>query len=81
MPYLLDLYRKPLVKFEPSNPEHRQMVATFLKDGTWSTCPVRFYTPGDISVKAYTLDSLVQYYLNQEFPEPSPKRSRKLIKT
>lgn len=68
MQSLLDVRRRPVVAFDAKNAEHRKHVAEFIKLGTWANCPVTFYTPDGISVRAYAMQELVDFYLQQEFP-------------
>ena len=73
----LDVQRRPVVHFDPANPEHRKHVAEFLKKGTWANCPIAFYAPDNISVKAYAMETLVDFYLHNEFPVVKTKSSRR----
>jgi hypothetical protein len=68
MQTFLDVQRRPVVHFDPKNSEHRKYVAEFLKKGTWTNCPVAFYAPDNISVRAYAMATLVDFYLQNEFP-------------
>ena len=67
MQSFLDSLRRPVVHFDVTNEEHRKQMAIFLKYGTWGKCPYAFYAPNDISVKAYAIEMLAEFYLNQEF--------------
>ena len=78
MQSLLDVQRRPVIAFDPKNAEHRKHVAEFLKTGTWANCPIAFYAPDNISVKAYAMETLVEFYLKQEFAS-RPRKSGKLI--
>ena len=64
---LLDVYRKPVVTFDPANEDHRRYIAEFQRQNTWSTSPVLFHAPGDMSTKAFTAEELLRYYLAKEF--------------
>jgi len=77
----LDAQRRPVIPFDPTNPEHRRHVSNFIKKGTWADCPIAFYAPDNLSVKAYALETLVEFYLKQEFASKSRRgiRSGKLI--
>lgn len=68
MQTFLDTFRRPVVPFDVNNKEHRMHMAIFLKHGSWSKCPYAFYSPQDISVKAYATEALAEFYLKQEFP-------------
>ncbi len=82
MQSFLDASRRPVVVFDPTNLEHRKHVARFLKKGTWGTCPVAFYTPDNMSVKAYAMETLVDFYLKKEFAaRPAAPKRRASIKT
>ena len=64
---ILDAHRKPVVVFDPSDADHRRWVEEFRRIGTWSQCPVLFHAPLNISTKAHTTESLLAYYLSEEF--------------
>ena len=70
MQSFLELHKRPVVQFDPSNPEHRRQVALFIKEGTWGKCPWAFYAPDNLSIKAYAMQTLVDYYLAKEFVAP-----------
>ena len=82
MQSFLDASRRPIVIFDPTNADHRKYVAQFIKKGTWGKCPVAFYTPDNMSVKAYAMETLVRFYLKKEFAvkRAAPKK-RASIKT
>jgi len=75
---ILNIYRKPVVFFNAKDPDHRKWVAEFHRRGTWHHCPVMFYGPRNVSVRAYTAENLLQYYMQQEFL--NDKKPRKLFK-
>jgi hypothetical protein len=77
MQTFLDVQRRPVVHFDPKNSEHRKYVAEFLKKGTWTNCPVAFYAPDNVSVRAYAMATLVDFYLQNEFPAKSRQRRSK----
>jgi hypothetical protein len=77
MQTILDLNRRPVVAFDVSNAEHRRYVSDFLKSGTWSHSPVAFYAPEGISARAFAMESLVSYYLQNEFQDSKPKKTVK----
>lgn len=64
---------RPLVMFDPTNKEHRNHYATFLKRNSWGHCPVRFAVEGDAQNNnlAYAMQrKLVAYYMAKEFKIP-----------
>lgn len=69
MQSFLELHKRPVIQFDPTNAEHRREVVRFLKEGTWGKCPWAFYAPDNLSIKAYALQTLVDYYLEKEFTE------------
>jgi hypothetical protein len=77
MQSFLDTIRRPVVQFDVANEEHRKQMAIFLKYGTWGKCPYAFYSPNDISVKAYAIEMLAEFYLNQEFKNISNSEKHK----
>lgn len=83
MQSFLDVQRRPVIAFDAKNAEHRKHVAEFIKQGTWANCPVAFYAPDGISVKAYAMQELVDFYLQQEFPvaEVTAPKKRATVKS
>lgn len=77
MQTILDMNRRPVVAFDVGNAEHRRYVSDFLKTGTWSQSPVAFYAPEGISARAYAMECLVSYYLQNEFQTAKPKKTIK----
>lgn len=75
MQTFLDTFRRPVVPFDVNNKEHRMHMAVFLKEGSWAKCPYAFYSPQDISVKAYAIEALAEFYLKHEFPDAGTDRS------
>ena len=69
MQSFLELHKRPVVQFDPANPEHRHQAAMFLKHGTWGKCPWAFYAPDNLSIKAYAMQTMVEYYLKKEFAD------------
>jgi hypothetical protein len=67
MQSFLDVCRRPVVVFDPTNVEHRKHMSQFLKEGTWGKCPVAFYAPDNMSIKAYAMETLIDFYLKKEF--------------
>jgi hypothetical protein len=78
MQSFLDVQRRPVVHFDPKNSEHRKHVSEFLKKGTWANCPVAFYAPDNVSIRTYAMTTLVDFYLQNEFPAES-KTSRRRV--
>ena len=68
---LLNLIQRPTEIFDPANKKHRAHYAKFLKERTWSTCPVQFAVlDGDSSNNnlAFAMQrKLVEYYVGKEF--------------
>lgn len=77
MQTFLDIHKRPVVSFDVNNPAHREQVTIFLRNGTWGKSPYMFYVPGDISVKAYVIDAMIDYYCNNEFPVKAEKLIRR----
>lgn len=81
MQSLLDLHRRPVVQFDPKNPTHREQVVVFLRTGTWSKSPYAFYAPENLSVKAYALQAMLEFYLEEEFPTETVKQGSRQKKS
>jgi hypothetical protein len=57
-------------------------MSQFLKEGTWGKCPVAFYAPDNMSIKAYAMETLIDFYLKKEFvvsKRRAPIKTGKLI--
>lgn len=64
----LELYRRPVVLFDPDNADHRRDYASFLKTNSWRGCGVRYViddSAGDLQARIQR--SLLEYYVAQEF--------------
>lgn len=64
----LDLFRKPVVSFDPENKTHRRYWAMFLKQQSWANIPIRFALTenvNDIIVMVNRI--LADYYISKEF--------------
>lgn len=65
---ILDIARRPLVKFDPSNKEHRRYYAKYRDTRSWGWCPVEFWVPHNYSNVAAMCEQLItEYYLKSEF--------------
>jgi hypothetical protein len=65
---ILDISRRPLVKFDPSNKEHRRYYARYKETRSWGHSPVEFWVPyhyGNVASMCEVL--LTEYYLKSEF--------------
>ena len=64
----LALFGRPYIVFDPSNKDHRQHYADFIKFGTWGRCPLRFVVPEDQGDLVTMIQrSLVKFYVEREF--------------
>ena len=71
---ILDIARRPLVKFDPSDKLHRRYYSKYKELGTWGWCPVEFWVPhhyGNVATMCEQL--LTLYYLKREFKIKKPK--------
>ena len=68
---ILETAVRPLAIFNPANAEHREHYATFLKEGTWGKCPVRFVVTDSAASNnnlAFAMQrKLVEFYMGAEF--------------
>lgn len=65
---LLDLNRRPTVRFDASNLEHRKIAVDFFRNGSWGSSPVQFVIPHDSGdVLSHITAELASYYLQREF--------------
>ena len=69
---------RPIVSFDPANPEHRRWYAEFVKYNTWGKCPVRFMAEAlDQDLVSYINEKMLSYYIKQEFGNVKAKDSTK----
>ena len=81
MQSFLELHKRPVVQFDPRNPHHREQMAVFLRTGTWAKSPYAFYAPDNLSIRAYAMQTMVEYYIAEEFPRAEtakPARRKKI---
>jgi hypothetical protein len=64
---VLKMIERPMVKFDPSNPDHRKWLGEFTNTLSWGNCPVRFSNEGYGNTVAQMQQRLIQYYISQEF--------------
>ncbi len=63
----LNMYNRPVVKFDPANAEHRKWLGEFTTNLSWGNCPVRFTSEGYGNTVAQMQQKLIEYYISQEF--------------
>ena len=64
----LDIFRKPVIAFDPENKQHRKYWAMFLRDKSWVNIPVRFAFTENVHDIAYMINrQLAEYYVTKEF--------------
>lgn len=64
----LDLFRKPVVAFNPEDKTHRKYWAIFLRDQSWNNIPVRFAFTENVHDIAFMINrQLTEYYITKEF--------------
>jgi hypothetical protein len=75
---LLEFYSRPLVKFDPSLKEHRQIYYKFVENRSWGSSPYRFICPEDHGMDLVTMiqRQLIDWYVHKEFGRPAPKPER-----
>jgi hypothetical protein len=67
---MLSMYGRPTVIFDVSDKTHREWAHTFMKNRTWSGCPVQFALPvGEDNVYTMMMRLLTGYYIQKEFGE------------
>lgn len=70
----IELYMRPLVIFEPTNKEHRQLYFNFLQTGSWKDCPYRFAIPDDHgNLMGMIQIKMLRYYGEKEFKTVAEK--------
>jgi hypothetical protein len=65
----LEFWARPLVAFDPSLKEHRQIYYQFVVNRGWGHSPYRFICPDNHGADLVTMiqHSLIEYYVQKEF--------------
>lgn len=64
----LELNNRPLILFDASKKEHRQLYFNFLATGSWKGCPYRFAVSNDYgNLVGHMQRELLEYYMGREF--------------
>lgn len=75
---VLELNSRPWTVFDARNRDHRKYYANFVRTRGWGSCPVRFVVPdGSQDLLTMIRNSLVEYYLERDFPDRSVNFKRK----
>lgn len=61
------LSKRPSVKFDPTNRDHRRWLGEFITTHSWRNCPVQLTVPGYGNTVATMQELLLLYYTKQEF--------------
>jgi hypothetical protein len=71
----LEFYARPLVAFDPTLKEHRQIYYKFVESSSWGHSPYRFIVPEDNGADLVTMiqRALIEYYVKKEFGKTAPK--------
>jgi hypothetical protein len=71
----LEFWARPLVAFDPSLKEHRQIYYQFVVNRGWGHSPYRFIVPDNHGADLVTMiqRTLIEYYVHKEFGKPLPK--------
>ena len=64
---VLSVVSRPVVKFDPTNADHRRWLGEFTTNLSWGNCPVRFSNEGYGNTVAQMQQRLIEYYIRQEF--------------
>ena len=78
----LEFWSRPLIEFDPEDPDHRAYYYDFLQRGTWGYCPYRFIVP---DVQGANLINMIQhkmlsYYVSREFEQGARIRNKTVAK-
>lgn len=63
---ILNVYKRPVVVFNPKNIDHRHYVMQFYRKKTWGKCPVTFHCPPNTDVVTHTSAELLKFYMLRE---------------
>jgi len=58
---------RPVVKFDPNDPDHRRWLGDFSRTLSWGNCPVKFSNEGYGNTVAQMQQRLLEYYTAKEF--------------
>lgn len=63
----LTVMKRPTVKFDVGNQDHRRWLGEFTATQSWGNCPVQLVIAGYGNTVATMQQQLLQYYTTQEF--------------
>ncbi len=70
----MHLKLRPIVAFDPSNRQHRENYAEFLRTGSWRHCAVRYEIDESYGELQGRLQRrLLEYYMGKEFKKEFKK--------
>lgn len=76
----LNQHTRPPQFFDAGNVEHRAYFNEFMQTTSWKNCPFQwFITDDSADVVHFIQNSLVSYYLNQEFVAKKQRKSPKKV--
>jgi hypothetical protein len=80
------VHQRPVVIFDPSNREHRDLFYTFIRTVSWKHCPYQWAIDDDSLDIVHCINKkLLTYYISQEFvkkpakPKPRAVASKKNV--
>ena len=75
----LEFYSRPLVAFDATLKEHRQLYFQFVENRSWGGSPYRFICPDDHGDLITMIQrSLIEYYIKKEFGQTAPMPEKKI---
>ena len=75
----LEFYSRPLVAFDATLKEHRQLYFQFVEKRSWGASPYRFICPEDHGDLLTMIQrSLIEYYIKKEFGQTAPVPEKKI---
>jgi hypothetical protein len=68
----LEFYSRPLIAFDPSKKEHRDLYNQFAQKQSWGHSPYRFICPegSQFDLPKMMQNELLAWYLDKEFGKP-----------
>ena len=63
----LDFFKRPKVKFDVNNPDHRKWLGEFTVNLSWGNCPVTLVFDGYGNTIGQMQRQLIEYYISREF--------------
>lgn len=71
---MLRIMSRPVATFDPTNKQHRSLLAKFVQTRSWAHSPIHFVASEATEVDVGTMQrQMIEYYIAKEFGETESK--------